>query len=562
MDQAAARLAPPGRLYPGDIDWGAAIPERPLTALLDEAVARFPDRPCAEFLGRRFSYRQIGELADRFAGGLAAAGIRPGDRVALLLPNCPWFIVAFFGILKSGAAVVNLNPLYTDRELAHQVADSGAAAIVTLDLAALYGKASKLLESGPERRLIVATLSEQLPRAKGLVFPLLKRREIARVPRDARHLRFADLLKSPVPAPVPLAPSDLAVLQYTGGTTGVPKAAMLTHGALYANTQQSRMWFTGTTPGRERMMAVLPFFHVFAMTVVMNLSIAVAAEMVILPRFELAALMRAIDRHKPTFFPAVPTIYTAINNHPERDRYDLSSIRMCVSGGAPLPVEVKETFERVTGCSLVEGYGLTEASPVVACNPLAGLNKTGAVGLPLPGTTVEIVSLEDGVTVLPTGEIGEICVRGPQLMAGYWNRPAETAAVLRNGRLHTGDIGRIDEDGYVFVVDRIKDVIIASGFKVYPRDVEEQIYQHPGIAECIVAGVPDAYRGQSVKAYVVRRAGSTVAEEELRDFLRDRLSPIAMPRQFEFRETLPRTMIGKLSRKDVLAEEEARRRQG
>jgi long-chain acyl-CoA synthetase len=296
------------------------------------------------------------------------------------------------------------------------------------------------------------------------------------------------------------------------------------------------------------------------MTVVMNLSIAVGAEIVLVPRFEIDALLPLIARKRPSFFPAVPTIYTAINNHPERSRYDLSSIRMCISGGAPLPAEVKSAFEANTGCKLAEGYGLTEASPVACCNPLHALNKPGSIGLPLPRTTIEIVSLEDRTTVLPTGEVGEICIRGPQVMAGYWNKAEETAAVLRDGRLHTGDVGRIDEDGYVFVVDRIKDVIIASGFKIWPRDVEEQIYEHPAVAECIVAGIPDEYRGQTVKAYVVLREGQALDEAGLQGFLRERLSPMAMPRLVEFRQSLPKTLVGKLSRKDVLAEEAARQK--
>jgi long-chain acyl-CoA synthetase len=560
MVTSETRASPVSPIYPADIDWAADIPARPVPAILDDSVARFPDNPCLDFMGRRYSYRRVGELSDRAAAGFRAAGIATGDRVGLMMPNCPYLVIAYFGLLKAGAVVVNFNPLYADHELAHQAIDSDTKAIVTLDVVALHGKAAKLFGHTPVERLFVASLAEQLPLAKALLFRLAKRAEIATVPRDARHVRFSDLLGHRPTSLPPVDPAALAVLQYTGGTTGTPKGAMLTHANLTANVLQSRAWFTGTTPGRERMLGVLPFFHIFAMTVVMNLSIAVGAEIVLVPRFEIDALLPLIAKKRPSFFPAVPTIYTAINNHPQRSRYDLSSIRMCISGGAPLPAEVKSAFEANTGCKLAEGYGLTEASPVACCNPLHALNKPGSIGLPLPRTTIEIVSLEDRTTVLPTGEVGEICIRGPQVMAGYWNKAEETAAVLRDGRLHTGDVGRIDEDGYVFVVDRIKDVIIASGFKIWPRDVEEQIYEHPAVAECIVAGIPDEYRGQTVKAYVVLREGQALDEAGLQGFLRERLSPMAMPRLVEFRQSLPKTLVGKLSRKDVLAEEAARRK--
>jgi long-chain acyl-CoA synthetase len=384
---------------------------------------------------------------------------------------------------------------------------------------------------------------------------------VARWREDEAHVAFATLTNNdgmvPPAAIDPL--HDVAVLQYTGGTTGTPKGAMLTHANLLANAMQCRLWFQGTKEGGERVLAVLPFFHVFAMTSAMNFAITVGAEIIMLPRFELKMLLDTIARKKPTIFPGVPTIYTAINNAKETASYDLSSIRSCISGGAPLPVEVKNSFERLTGCVLVEGYGLSEASPVVACNPFNGANKPGSVGLPLPGTLVEIVSLdEQPPRILPQGERGEICVTGPQIMAGYWGKPEETARVLAGGRLHTGDVGYLDEDGYLFLVDRIKDVIIASGYKIYPRNVEEAIYQHPAVAECIVVGLPDPYRGQTVKAYVVRATGQGLTDTELLAFLADKLSPMEMPKQIEFRASLPKTVIGKLSKKDLLAEEAQR----
>jgi long-chain acyl-CoA synthetase len=350
----------------------------------------------------------------------------------------------------------------------------------------------------------------------------------------------------------------VAVLQYTGGTTGLPKGAMLSHANLVANMLQCMAWFPGFRPGQESAIAVLPFFHCFAMTVVMNLSLAVGAEIILMPRFSLRDLLRTIHRQKPTTFPGVPTLFTAINGAKDLRRYNLKSIRSCISGGAPLPVEVKAQFEALTGCILVEGYGLSEASPVVACNPLVGANKPGSVGLPLPGTEIEIVSLEDPERVLPVGERGEVVVRGPQVMLGYWGKPEATAEVLRKDRLRTGDVGYLDADGYLFLVDRIKDMIIAGGYKIYPRMIEEAIYQNPKVRECIVLGMPDPYRGQTVKAYVVVREGESLGEAELTTFLQARLSAIEMPKLFEFRADLPKTLIGKASKQALLAEEAAR----
>jgi long-chain acyl-CoA synthetase len=405
-------------------------------------------------------------------------------------------------------------------------------------------------------------MQDVLPFPKSLLFPIVRRKDIAATQDDGRHLRFADLTANggdPVRVAVDPA-EDVAVLQYTGGTTGLPKGAMLTHANLYANAIQATMWFEGARPGEERLLAVLPFFHVFAMTAAMNLPIRLGAEIVMLPRFDLDQAMETIAKKRPTLFPAVPTIYTAINNHKNRSRYDLSSIKFCISGGAPLPSEVKVAFERGTGCRLVEGYGLSEASPVTNCNPIAGVNKTGSIGLPLPGTTIELVSLEDGQTPVPTGERGELCVRGPQVMKGYWNRPEETAATLRDGLLHTGDVAYMDEDGYVFIVDRIKDLILCSGFNVYPRNVEEAIHLHPAVAEVVVGGIPDAYRGQTVKAWIRLKDGETLDAEGLRAFLQDKLSTIEQPKQVEFRDELPKTLIGKLNRKALLEEEAAKAR--
>jgi long-chain acyl-CoA synthetase len=562
---ASDRTARPWlKSYPPGVDWYAAIPERPAQSLLFDSAIRWPDRPCLDFLDKRYSYAEVADLVNRAARGLQSQGIGPGDRVGLFLPNTPYFVIFYFAVLCCGATVVNFNPLYVGREIAHQICDSGTRMMVTLDLRALHDKLVPMLADTPLEKLVICRMADILPFPRNLLYRFVRRADIARIPRDGRHVFFADLLRNDGhPDPVAINPaSDVAVLQYTGGTTGTPKGAMLTHANVYANAVQSGLWFASSVAGSERMLGVLPLFHVFAMTVVMNLSLLAGAEIILVPRFELKALLALIHQKKPGFFPAVPTIYMAIAHAAERAKYDLSSIRICLSGGAPLPVEVKHAFEAATGCTLVEGYGLTESSPVACCNPLNGTDRPGSIGLPLPRTEIEIVSLEDGETVMPAGERGEVCIRGPQVMMGYWNQPEETARTIRNGRLHTGDIGVVDADGYVAIVDRIKDLILCSGFNVYPRMVEEAIYLHEAVEECIVAGVPDAYRGQSVKAYVKLRAGQSVTAEALIAYLADKLSPIEMPKAVEFRNSLPKTMVGKLSRKAILEEDASRRGTG
>jgi long-chain acyl-CoA synthetase len=350
--------------------------------------------------------------------------------------------------------------------------------------------------------------------------------------------------------------ADLAVLQYTGGTTGLPKGAMLTHSNLTCNVEQCLHWFVDAKPGQEKMLGVIPFFHVFAMTAVMNLSVRAGFEIVALPRFEMLDTLKLIHKHRPSYFPAVPAIYNAIVNSPHVAKYDLTSLKACVSGGAPLPVEVKKRFEEVTSCVVVEGYGLTETSPVACVNPLKGENRPGSIGLPLPATDIAILDKEDKQTPVEQGEPGELCITGPQVMKGYWRREEETAEVLREGRMHTGDVAEMDAEGYIYIVDRIKDMIITNGYNVYPRHVEEAIYLHPAVEECIVAGLPDDKRGERVKAWVKPTAGARLEAERLKGFLEDKISPIEMPREIEIRdEPLPKTLIGKLSRKDIVEQE-------
>ncbi len=544
--------------YPPSVEWGALLPARPVCELLDEAARDYPDAVFIDFLGKTYTYLQTLDIVRRTARGLQDLGVQKGDRVGLFLPNTPYYVFLYYAALRIGAVVVNFNPLYAAPEVEHQILDSGCRLMATVDMPLTYDKLKPLVERGLLEKVIICRMVDVLPWPLALFYPLVKRRDIRRVPADAAHMDFFRLIanKGDV-APVAIDPhQDLAVLQYTGGTTGTPKGAMLSHANLSVNVEQARRWFPNTRRGREVMLGVLPFFHVFAMTVVLNVTVLLAGKILMLPRFDLKYLIRTIHKKRPTLFPAVPTIYTAITLYKKLGRYNLRSIRSCISGGAPLPVEIKHAFESLTGCVLVEGYGLSETSPIVCANPAMGVNKEGSIGLPLPGTCVEIVSMEDRRTVLPQGQTGELCVRGPQLMMGYWNQPQETAEGIdetpEGRRFHTGDIAFMDADGYVFIVDRLKDMITAGGYKVWPRHVEEALYQHPAIEECVVAGVPDPYRGQTVKAYVKCRAGQTVNAQDLKAFLKERLSPIQIPKLIDFRESLPKTPIGKLSRKLLL----------
>ena len=549
--------------YPENVDWNAPLPTGALQRLLDDAVARFGDRPAIDFMDRITSYRSLGDQANRAAEGFQKLGVGKGIKVGLLLPNCPAFIVAYYGVLKAGGTVVNVNPLYAIEEIKSQIEDSETDVLVTLDLSILYDKARIALDQTRLTHLVVCPMAEMLPGLKRLLFPLVKRREIARVPRDSRHVPLRTLLDNAGrPTPVEIdAENDIAVLQYTGGTTGTSKGAMLTHANLTANVAQAAMMMPDAEEGAEVMVGVLPLFHVFAMAVVMNFSIKLGAKMILLPRFELDTVLKVIDRKRPTFFPAVPTIYIAINGHADvaAGKYDLSSIKFCLSGGASLPREVQERFQKLSGCTLVEGYGLSETSPVATCNPTnPGGSREGSLGVPVPGTVVEIVAIDEPEKVLPQGEIGEICISGPQVMKGYWKRDEENASAFAGGRFHTGDVGHIDEDGYVYLIDRLKEVIIAGGYNVYPRHVEEAIYKHPSVLEVTVIGVDDARRQQTVKAFVRLKEGESLTADALTSFLEDKLSPIAMPKQIEFRDELPKTIIGKLSKKELVAEEAAR----
>ncbi len=552
------------RSYPDQVDWSMPLKAAPLFHLMDEAAAKCPSRPCTAFLGKILTYAEIAALVDRTAAGLQAIGVRKGTKVGLFLPNSPTFIVYYFAILKAGGIVVNYNPLYTLEELSFQVKDSETELMVTLDLKILFEKVEGLLASGILHRAVVASFAALLPPTKAILFNLLKSKELARPlaspERDKIVLESHLLQGAGRLEPVGIDPlEDLAVLQYTGGTTGTPKGAMLTHANVYLNAHQVMAWAPDLDYGTERVLGALPFFHVFAMTVVMNLGIAMAAEIIIMPRFVLADALKLIDKLRPTIMPGVPTLFNAIMNHPKIKSFDLSSLKFCLSGGAPLPLEVKQNFEVATGCTLVEGYGLSEASPVVTCNLIEGAGRNGSIGLPLPGTIVSLRDVADPSKEVAQGERGEICVAGPQVMRGYWKKPAETAAQFAGTYLRTGDVGVMDEGGFFFIVDRIKDLIICSGYNVYPRRIEEAIYEHPAVQEVTVIGIPDKYRGEVAKAFIKLKEGMSATGHDIMHHLDPKLSKLELPAEIEFRDALPKTMIGKLSKKELKAEEMARR---
>lgn len=545
--------------YPEGIDYFSDMTAKPLTDVFDEAVSKYKDLPLMDFMGKDYSYGETEKLVQQAAIGLQKLGVVKGTKVGLCLPNTPYSVIFYYAVLRAGGVVVNYNPLYAEKELEHQINDSDTEIMVTVDLAAVYDKFKDLLPRVKIKKVVMCRFQDILPFPKSFLFPILKASMKASWEKDEQHITYQQLMAASGGLQrYEIDPeTDVAVLQYTGGTTGVPKGAMLSHANLYLNTVQAELWLgADAVRGGETMMAILPFFHVFAMTVCLNMSLVLGAKILLQPKFDIEEVMKLIPKDRPTIFPAVPTIYNAILNHKDVNKVDLSSFKVCISGGAPLPVEVKHAFEKVSGCHLVEGYGLTETSPIAVANPLKGVNKPGSIGLPMPQTQVSIISLEDGKTEMPIGEKGEICITGPQVMLGYYKREADTKENIRNGRFHTGDVGYMDEDGHTFIVDRIKDMILCSGFNVYPRNVEEAIYEHQAVAECIVLGLPDDYRGQTVKAYVKLADGYTdLPYEELKEFLRERLSPIEMPKALEIRTELPKTMIGKLSRKDLLEEE-------
>lgn len=544
--------------YPQGISWKAPLQKKPLYHVMDQAAKKYGDKVLCDFLGKTTTYSDMAAMVNRVAKGLQKIGVTKGVKVGLFLPNTPYSMMFYFGVLKAGGTVVNYNPLYVDRELTSQIDDSETDIMVTVDLKMLCDKMNHALHYSSLKKVIICPFADCLPFPQNVFFPLVKRKDVAKINWNDRHLRFKDIIANdgkPDPVTVDVE-EDIAVLQYTGGTTGVPKGAMLTHANLYVNMEQILTWVKTIEPGKETIVGVLPLFHVFAMTVVMNCSIQAGMKIVLHPKFDLEDVFKTIQKHRPTLFPAVPAIFNAMASSPDVGRYDFSCLKFCISGGAPLPNDVKRLFEEKTGSqALAEGYGLTETSPGATFNPAVGKRKAGSVGMPVPGTIVEILCRDTG-KVLPVGEKGEVCISGPQVMKGYYNKPEATADVIKDGRLHTGDVGYLDQEGYLFLVDRIKDLIIVRGYNVYPRMVEEAIYLHKDVEECIVAGVPDPERGETVWAWVKPVSGAQLSEADLQVFLKDKISPIEMPRKIIIRDTpLPKTAVGKLSRKDLLAEE-------
>jgi len=552
--------------YPAGVRWDAELPTMALPQILDTAAARWPEQTVIDFMGREVSYRELDQLSDRAAAGLQKLGVGPGVHVGLYLPNTPHYIVCFFGVLKAGGVVVNYSPLDAEKVLAHKVEDSETDIMVTLDLQAMLPQMERLLGTTRLRALVVGNVAEMSGAPQAVQQQM--RSLVVDFSRDARHVPFADLIANDgryARHPIGDPNRALAVLQYTGGTTGEPKGAMLTHGNLSSACSQVWTIVDGTPrllePGLERMLIVLPLFHIYALTACMLFGVLIGAHLVLHLRFDLDAVLREISDKRVSVFPGVPTMFTAMLQHPDLAKFDLRSLKHCGSGGAPLPLEVQQQFQRVSGCLLNEGWGMTETSPTGTFTPRHGVRKPGSCGLPVPGVTLKLVDVDDPSREVALGERGEICVRGPNVMAGYWKKPEATAAAMTaDGFLRTGDVGIMDSDGFVFIVDRTKDMILCGGYNVYPRNIEEAIYEHPSVAEVCVIGVPDPYRGQSPKAFVKLKAGATAFDlEELKGFLATRLGKHEMVQHLELRAELPKTPVGKLSKKE-LVEEEARRR--
>ena len=545
---------------PADI----AIPDGPLPQALADTARRFPQRVAIRFYGRSITYGDLDALVSRFANALIALGVGKGDRVALLMPNCPQMVLAYYGGLRAGAVMVPTSPLYVESELEHQLNDAGATVVVCLS--ALFGRLQAVRADVPTLRdVIVTNIKDFFPRHLRLLFSIARERRDghrASLPRDGHTFWLNTLLKraAATDPQVAVAADDLALLQYTGGTTGTAKAAMLSHRNLVANTLQVRAWFSSLAnpDGSDVVLGVLPLFHIYAMTTIMNFSIRGGGTMVLQPRFVVEDVLKAIQRERPQLLPGVPTMYMALNNAPRLSRYNLRSLKGAISGAAPLPVEVQRRFQDLTGARLVEGYGLTEASPVTHCVPLLRDHEPGSIGVPMPSTDAAIFDQETGTQRLGAGEIGELAIRGPQVMQGYWNRPDETARVLRDGWLFTGDVARMDAQGFFSIVDRKKDMIISGGMNVYPRDVEEPLFQHPKVREVVAVGIPDERWGEAVKVYIVLRDGETATEQEIIDYCHARMARYKVPKYVEFRTDLPKSMIGKVLRRQLLTEEEAR----
>ncbi len=539
-----------------------SYPEEPLAQLVARSASRFPDRPALRFFGRTIRYQELDELVNRFAQALIRKGIGKGSVVGIMLPNLPQTVIAFYGTLRAGATVTMINPLYVEPEIRHQVTDAGCRTLVLFDQ--FYPKVERLLDEGCLDEVIVAGVGEFLPFLKRLLYPVKARRDgcYVRIPTRPGVRAFGAFLDaSSAPPSVAASPEDTALLQYTGGTTGIPKGVVLTHRNLVSNTWQCRQWCP-FQEGKEVFLGVLPFFHVYGMSVCLNLALSMGSTLVLLPRFQVGDVLKAVVRERVSVFPGIPAMYAAINSYQRVEQYDLRSIRICISGAGPLHAAVQERFESLTGARLVEGYGLTEASPVTHVNPLAQpveKRRTRSIGVPLPDTEARIMDVDTGQRELPIGAIGELVIRGPQIMRGYWRREDETRLVLRDGWLYTGDMARRDADGYFYIEDRKKDMIKSGGENVYPREVEEALLRHPKVKDVVVVGIPQELRGEFIKAYVVLKEGQQASTSEILEHGRTQLAKFKVPKRVEFRRELPKTIVGKVLRR-VLVEEELTRK--
>jgi len=532
-------------------------PAIPLFKLITDAADIYPDRPCTLFKGAVITYKEMDLITNRLASSLSRLGVKKGDRVGIFMPNIPQFVMAYVAILKIGAIVVATNPLYTSREIEHQVNDAGVE--VMLVMSSYYKLLKDTQPRTKIRTLVVTNIKETLPLSTGILFTLF-------VEKKGRHkvkladgdVWFKDLVKENCPEDYPnvnIGPDDFALLQYSGGTTGISKGAIALHRNLVANALQVRMWIPNAEDGQETVLMAIPLFHVFGMVAGMLFALKAAASMVMVPNpRDMKDIIKNIKKYRPTIYPGVPTMYNALNNHPDviAGKVDMSSFKACISGSAPLMRETKETFEALSGGKVFEGYGLSEAPTATHCNPLFGENRTGSIGLPMPDVDCRIVNLDDGETILPVGEIGELVINGPQVFYGYHNMPTETTNTLRDGWLYTGDIARMDEDGYFYIVDRKKELIKPGGYQVWPREVEEVIKEHPKVLEVGVAGVPDPHRGETVKAWVVLKPGETMTEDEITEWCRKSLAKFKIPTQLEFRTELPKTLVGKILRRELV----------
>ena len=551
------------RSYEQNVATSYDPPDVPVFKFLEDSARRFPDHIALIFKGSKISYRELNDQADAIAAALAANGFKKGDRAVIYMVNSPQFVISYFGILKAGGIVIATNPLYSERELEHQLQDCGAETIFVMTL--FYDLLNNVRQKGNTsiQRVIVNNIKEYFPAHLKLLFTVARERKdghrVNLKPGDMWFQDFVAAGKKAAPTNVAVAGNDTALLQYTGGTTGLSKAAVGLHRHLTANTFALNSWLTDTEEAKEVVLTAIPLFHSFGMIVAMNFGILAAATLVLIPNpRDQKDLLGSINKYQPTIFPGVPALYVAINNNPDvaAGKYDIRSVRICVSGSAPLLLETKERFEELTGGKLVEGFGLTEAHVVTHANPIYGETRPGSIGLPLPGITCRIVDPETGDKQLPVGEIGELIIKGPSIMEGYWQMPTETANALRDGWLYTGDIARMDQDGYFYIEDRKKDMIIAGGYNIYPREVEEVLATHPAVQEVAVAGIVDPKRGETVKAWIVKMPGDPTTENEIIEWSKQFLAKYKYPRQIEFRDDLPRTSVGKVLKRELVKESE------